>query len=245
MNFNYKDFGLRKLNLYEVLAITFSVDDSVGKLVPNTAPMGIRFIENDILVIKPYSSTTTFRNLKENGHVIINFVDNIYLYALGALKERDSRIGLFEFPLKHYHYLDVNSLEIKLNILDHEKEFTEIPVINSAWLFLIGKAIEEKQIMKKNHLGEFKIAEFKIQVNSFLKQKNSYNLFNRAENLALEIIILATRLKVAKESNNKQLFYKIHEKIVDHMENMESFVKNKQAIKTIDLISQYMSSLMN
>ncbi|GAH04626.1 unnamed protein product, partial [marine sediment metagenome] len=48
--------GLEMNYLYEVLATTYSIKDN--KLVPNTAAMGIRLLENNTLKIWPFPNTT-------------------------------------------------------------------------------------------------------------------------------------------------------------------------------------------
>ena len=104
---------------------------------------------------------------------------------------------------------------------------------------------KEFQKVKQNELGEVKIPFFKLKVIFCDKLKQSFNLFNRAENLALEIIILATRLKVAKEMKNASLFDEIYEKIIDHMETVKNFGKNDNILKTIDHINDYIKILMD
>lgn len=232
--FNYRDFGLEKRNLYEILATTFSRSNKKDSIKPNTACMGIRFIEDNILKISPYPETTTLKNLKENGYIVLNFVNDVYLYALAALKETKSLIGIKEFPTKYYEYYEIPKSENGL-----------IPYINKDWLFLFGKVVEENQIIKKTSLGEIKISEFAISIIDFNKLKDSFKFFNRAENLALEIIVLATRLKIAKEKNELALFNIIHNKLIDHMGNIKRFGKNKSALKTIDLVINYIRTLMD
>ncbi|MFX0187208.1 MAG: DUF447 domain-containing protein [Candidatus Hodarchaeota archaeon] len=228
--FNYRDFGLEKGNLYEILATTFSKPDKKDNVKPNTACMGIRFSEDNLLKISPYPETITLRNLKKNGWIVVNFVDDVYLYALAALKEPNSQIGIKEFPIKYYEY--------------HEIPSDKIPYIIKAWLILFGKVVKEDQTTKKNGFGETEVSEFTIDIIAFKKLKDSFKFFNRAENLALEIIVLATRLKIAKEKNEFALFNVIHDEIIDHMGNIKRFGKNKRALKTIDLVSKYISYLI-
>ncbi|MFX1393057.1 MAG: DUF447 domain-containing protein [Promethearchaeota archaeon] len=244
--FNYRDFGLVEGNLYEILAITFSEFDKKDKIKPNTACMGIKCIKNNLLKINPYPETTTLKNLKKNGWIVINFIDDVYLYALAALKEPNSLIGIKEFPSKYYEYYEVSiSEEFKKNFNNFTKSNNIlIPYINKAWLFLYGIVIAESQITKTNALGELKVSEFTINIINFKKLKESFKLFNRTENLALEIIVLASRLKIAKEKNDFALFNVIYEKILDHMENIKRFGNNKRALKTIALVSNYLSKIM-
>jgi len=244
LNFKYQEFGLKKDNLYEVLATTFSISTKEDKIKPNTSCMGIRFIDDNILKMTPHPNTTTLKNLKENGFIGINFVDNIYLYALAALKSHKSSIGLTEFPIKYYNYYDISNWGVK-STFDKNYGTFPIPYVNKAWLSLLGNAIEENKIYKKNSLGEVEITEFTISIKLHIKQRDSFKYFNRAENLALEAIVLATRLKVAKEMNNFKLFDTIYEKIIEYKENVERFGKNKDVLKVFDLVSNYITSLID
>lgn len=229
--FNYQDFGLKIDNLYEIIATTYSITEDGKEIKPNVSCMGIRMIEGEQIQISPFYSTTTYRNLKEYSTIAINFVDDVYLYALAALKEPDSPIGLTVFPSKYFSFKYLDSLTM------------DVPYIKKAWGILIGKVSQEFQKTKKDDLGEVIIPVFKLNVIFSEKFQESYKLFNRADNLALETIILATRLKVAKENQNQPLFSKTHEKIIDHMENIERFGKNEKALKTIELVSNYISKL--
>jgi len=245
--FNYRDFGLEEGNLYEILAITFSEFDKKGKIKPNTACMGIRCIKNNLLKISPYPETTTLKNLKKNGWIVINFIDDVYLYALAALKEPNSTIGIEEFPSKYYEYYESSiSKDFRKNFNNFTKsDKILIPYINEAWLFLYGKVVAKDQITKTNGLGELKVSEFTINIIDFKKLKESFKLFNRAESLALEIIVLATRLKIAKEKNDFALFNIIYEKILDHMGNIKRFGKNKRALKSIALVNNYLNKIID
>ncbi|MFX0080374.1 MAG: DUF447 domain-containing protein [Candidatus Hodarchaeota archaeon] len=230
--FDYQDFGLKKDNLYEIIATTYSINSENKAIKPNASCMGIRMIEGNQIQISPFYSTATYKNLKEYGTIAINFVDDVYLYALAALKEPFSPIGLTDFPSNYY---DFKYLESRMK---------DVPYIKKAWGILIGEVSHEFQKTKLDKFGEAIIPVFKLNVIYSEKFQESSKLFNRAENLALETIILATRLKIAKENNNQPLLSKIHEKIIDHMENIERFGKNKNALKTIELVNKYISRII-
>ncbi len=195
--------------------------------------MGIRLLEDKQIQISPFSSTSTYKNLKKSNIIAINFVDNVYLYALAALKEKDSPIGLTEFPLEFYEFKYL------------EKRAMDVPYIKTAWGILICEVSQEFEKAKQNGFGEVIIPVFKLNIIFHQKFHESYKFFNRAENLALEAIILATRLKIAKQRNDQKLFYKIHEGILDHKGNIERFGKNEDALKAIELLSNYVGSLMD
>jgi len=218
MRVNYRELGLNLNHLYEILATTFSIIKSKNEIIPNTACMGIRLINDTTIKITPYPDTTTSKNLKSNRYISINFIDDIYLYALAALKKLKPNLFFIEFPSKYYSYYEITE---ELNQIDNFKlKNISMPFIDKAWAVIFCKAIEEQKIIKKNTLGEVKLSEFKLD-------------------------ILATRLKVAKEKNDQPSFHKIHETIVNHIENVERFGKNEKAIKAIKVANKFISALMD
>ncbi len=56
--------------------------DSTGAV--NCAPMGVEWGEETI-VVKPFLDTTTFRNLRATGQAVVNLVDDVMLFAQGAV----------------------------------------------------------------------------------------------------------------------------------------------------------------
>ncbi|MFX0029269.1 MAG: DUF447 domain-containing protein [Candidatus Hermodarchaeota archaeon] len=241
MKINHNDIGLQKNYLFEVLATTFKkVED---KVIPNTASMGIRLINDDIITITPYPNTTTFKNLQLNGFASVNFVDNVYLYCLASLKDPNLDIGLKEFPTEYYGYYEFTN-EKGIKGLKN-RDIITFPYIKQAWAIAFCEVIEESKIIKENSLGKLRVSEFKLRIYSIVKRRESFKLFNRAENLILEILILATRLKVAKDKKDQQLFNSVHNKIIDLKQSIERFTKNENVIKSLDLISKYTDRLLD
>jgi len=231
--FNYQDFGIKEGNLYEIIATTYSISENGMEIKPNASCMGIRMIEGEQIQISPFYNTITYKNLKEYNTIAINFVDDVYLYALAALKEPESPIDLKDFPSKYYDFKYIESRSI------------DVPYIKKAWGLLVGEVSHEFQKTKDDNFGEIVIPVFKLDVIFTEKLQETHKLFNRAENLALEATILATRLKIAREDHNETKFSKIYEKIEDFITNIERFGKNKRALKTIHLVDKYISSLIN
>ncbi|MFX1325815.1 MAG: DUF447 domain-containing protein, partial [Promethearchaeota archaeon] len=199
-----------------------------------------------IIKITPYPNTTTFKNLKENGYASINFVDNVYLFTLASLKDPNSSIGLKKFPAELY-----GSYELMLGRISKEgfkklkdRENVSFPYVNEAWAISFCEVIEENHINRENSLGKLILSEFKLRSHSLVKKRESFKLFNRAENLIIESLILATRLKLAREINDEVLFSTIHNKLTDHLQNIERFSKNECANKSLKLLKQYISKLM-
>lgn len=233
IDFVPQNFGLKRNYLYETITTTYSIDDKLGSIFPNASCMGIRLEENNKIIINPYPSTTTYKNLRENNFIAINFVNDVYLYALAALKDPDSLIGLTEFPSKYYGFQYIESIAM------------DVPYIQKAWSILIGKVSKELQKTQQDSFGEVMIPLFVLDVIFAKKISNSFKYINRAENLAIESIILATRLKLAKNLNNDTLFCQIHEQIISHIENIERFGRNKRALKAIELVGKYVKKLLD
>ncbi|MFX1317066.1 MAG: DUF447 domain-containing protein [Promethearchaeota archaeon] len=245
MNITYKELGLKFNHLYEILATTYFQNSKEGKIVPNTACMGIRLISDTIIEIMPYPDTTTFKNLQETRYIAINFVDDIYLYAIAALKALGSDLHFKKFPTKYYSYYEIQKDLNEPFKKELKSSSILIPYINKAWALILCKVLDENQIIKKDGLGQIKLTKFNLKVISFNKYKESFKLFNRTENLVLEIILLATRLKIAKEKGNYPLFDKIHERLINNKEDVERFGKNERAIKALDIVNDYINKLMN
>ena len=204
MSFDPRDFGLKKNYLYEVIATSYSITNDGTAIKPNASCMGIRLAENDRIQIKPFYTTSTYQNLKNNSIITINFIDDVFLYALSALKDPNSQIGLVEFPIEYYGFKHLESASM------------DIPYIKNSWGILTCKVYKEFQEIKRDDLGETMVPVFHLEVISSDILGTSYKLFNRAENLALEIIILATRLKIAKINEDEPLVTKIFNRIREY-----------------------------
>lgn len=229
--FDYRKL-LNKDVLYEIIATTFSTEKDGQLIIPNASCMGIKLNKMNKIEISPFHNTTTYRNLKANGYVVINFVDDIYLYALAALKNPESSI---KFPLEYYLYTTLKS--------KWKKSYRTFPCVKKSWGILIGKITNEVKLINKDKYGESLRSTFELEIFYNQKYRDSFKYFNRAENLALETIILATRLKVAKEINNPELFDNIYEKIIEYKEIVDRFDRNKNVLKVFDLVSNYITSL--
>jgi hypothetical protein len=235
-------YGIKSNHLYEILATTISSDPSKDRFIPNTAAMGVRFTRKNRILISPYPSTKTYTNLAKYGMVTINFVKNVYLFALASLKEPDNSNLPEKFPKKYYKYLDFSGEPKIKNIFDQISfsKVYKIPYIKSAWGVIVCKTVNEKKKRKKGQRGEIIISEFELEIINHQKYSKSFKLFNRAENLALEMIILATRLKVAYEKKDRNSLSEIYYKISDYKTQLARFSRNKSANKTLELIEEYM-----
>ena len=247
MSSNYKvdltSIGLKTNYLYEVLATTYSIKDN--KIVPNTAAMGIRLLENKTIKIWPFPNTTTYKNLDNTKLIILNFVDDIFLYAITSLKGNDMSKNIetsseqfynyFPFDVKHEHAAIFKGIT--------SDNFVLLPYVNQAWAIISCVATNKNQTVKTDNLGHVDLVEISLSVIFCEKFKESFKLYNRAENLTLETIILATKLYVAKEKKDKTLFNKIKHKIEENINEILRFGKNASALKAIEYVKDYVSKL--
>ncbi|MDR3575236.1 MAG: DUF447 family protein [Anaerolineaceae bacterium] len=65
-----------------IIETIFSTQDASG--LPNFAPMGITLDKGEIIV-RPYRTTQTYRNLLATGYGVINFTDDVNAYVQSAL----------------------------------------------------------------------------------------------------------------------------------------------------------------
>ncbi|MBA7650149.1 hypothetical protein ES703_57951 [subsurface metagenome] len=214
-------FGINFNRLYEAIAVTLTKLEKEKIIIPNSACMGVKFLDNNTFQMTPYLETDTYKNLIKFPYVSINFVDKINFYAQAALLGENSGLTEREFPDSSYDFKD------------------EIPYLKESWGVIFGELDEHKIITKATHLGENNVLQANFKIIDFIKIRESFHLKNRAENLALESIILATRLKIAVKKENKEMYEKIYDKILYYNEQIKHFAKNDKVIETMDFIVSY------
>ncbi|MBD3197206.1 MAG: DUF447 family protein [Candidatus Lokiarchaeota archaeon] len=242
-----KNFGMKKDYLYEILATTINWDCVSRKVIYNTSCMGVRYLKKELISIKPYPETQTYINLKENEFIVLNFVDNIYLYALAALKNTKTPSGSIEFPIEEYSFLERKfQQEIKPQNLGHiPQPISKIPHLKQAWGIIVCKVNKKRYILKKDGLGDVELTEFILEPAYSKTFRSSYHLFNRSENLALEMIIISTRLRLAVESGNKKLLNSFLNRIDDYRMMIHRFGKNEEVEKVLKIVENYCNKFRN
>jgi hypothetical protein len=65
--------------IIETIVTSMAADGSI-----NFAPMGVEWGE-EVIVLKPFLETTTFRNLRESRTAVVNLTDDVMLFAQGAI----------------------------------------------------------------------------------------------------------------------------------------------------------------
>jgi len=243
LHLDFTSIGLEKNYLYEVLATTFSIDENL--IVPNTACMGVRLVDKKLIKIWPFPNTTTYKNIESNKFLILNFIDDVFLYALTSLKGSNISKSCGALSEKYYNYY---TLGVKDEYKDFAKRITstdsiQLPYLKQAWAIIICIATNKNQILRNDDFGKGKLMEINLTVISYEKFKESFKLYNRAENLTLETIVLATKLNVAIEKKDRALIRTIRGKIEENISDIKRFGKNLSALKAIEHIKDYIKGL--
>jgi hypothetical protein len=236
--------GLKANYLYEILATTFSIENN--QIIPNTASMGIRLVDQQTIKIWPYQNTTTYKNIENNKFLVINLVDDVYIYAIASLKSPTfSKVnrGLTE---DYYNYSTINVEEKYKEIVKKVTSinFTHIPYLKQAWAIIFCVATNKIKIQKFDDLGKSEVIEINLKVIHYKQFRESYKLYNRAENLALETIILATKLNVAIEKRDDILVRTIKNKIEEKISSIKRFGENLSALKAIERVQNYIEAIV-
>lgn len=165
--------GIERNHVVETILSTRKEDGQ-----PNAAPMGISLEENNIIV-RPYKSTLTYRNLKSERCGIANITSDPSLYYRTVFKDvnpsRQLPPQMFEEGIKVRAPRIVNAcgyLELSVASLDDSQNRTRF-------------------VMKIEHASA--------------KELNNYKAYSRAHHAVMESIIHTTRLKVylKKGDHNK------------------------------------------
>jgi len=161
---NLDDLGFLKGSIGETIVSTYDVDGQ-----PNAAPMGVVIGSNERLLIRPYLSSLTYKNLQTKRCSVINVTSNPELFYLTAFKEAnpDGKLSpeLFE-----------------------KAETVDAPRLRAA------DAIVEVLVAETGSFGA-KRAEFLCNVQLVKASKALPKVYCRAQFATIEAIIHATRIK--------------------------------------------------
>jgi len=80
-----EDLGFLKNGIVETIVSTYNSDGQ-----PNAAPMGVKRIDAQNVILRPYVSTLTYKNLRSRRSAVINVTSNPELYYRTTFKEANS-----------------------------------------------------------------------------------------------------------------------------------------------------------
>ena len=176
---------------------------------------------------------------------MLNFVDDVYLYAISSLKGSSlskSDRAIFE-DFYNFFTFSINNEYMDIAKKITSANFLQLPYIKQAWAIIVCVATNKTQVQKIDTLGKAELIEINLSVISYKKFKESFKLYNRAENITLETIILATKLKVAIEKKDETLIRTIKNKIEENSNEINRFGKNLSALKAITYVQNYLRGL--
>jgi hypothetical protein len=148
---------------------------------PNAAPMGVKLSYREYLLVQPFTNTDTYANLSSFPYATANFTTNPLLYAKCALRGWSKGPGEPELPMDNYHTwpdFPVPSLKEATLTLQCAVDTTVEDVVVSSRGFML-LAVQGAAIL-----------------NPLLQ------IVNRSDNLAIEAIVHATRVKLFIEDGD-------------------------------------------
>jgi len=157
---------LSKLNLnpnfvYETIVTTYNPQDKM----PNAAPMGIIFRDAGTVVISPYMTTQTFKNIEQTHCAVINFIYDLDFFFESAFSTTRPKLPLHRFK--------------------PSKKVT-VPCLKDAFAHVEVEALEIQK--------EEKRAKIIAKITTWDVAEIPCFPINRGYNLVLESIIHATRI---------------------------------------------------
>ncbi|MHA1519405.1 MAG: DUF447 domain-containing protein [Promethearchaeota archaeon] len=145
----------------------------------NAACIGVHFTSTDEVYIHAYEDTHTRLILKIGTRFAINFSENFYEYAVAALRRNNHEKYVDELPRTAFLTTD------------------PVPILKSSWAAVICEVIDmPREIINRPVCRRRENPNIRAKILS----KNVYRLpvlfNNRSMNLAIESLILATRIPI-------------------------------------------------
>jgi hypothetical protein len=158
------DFGFLKGSIGETIVSTYDADGQ-----PNAAPMGVMIESNERLLIRPYISSLTYKNLQAKRCAVVNVTSNPEMFYMTAFKEAnpDGKLppNLFQ-----------------------KAEIVDAPRLRAADAFIEVLVAETGSFNSER-------AEFLCNVQLVKASKALPKVYCRAQFATIEAIVHATRIK--------------------------------------------------
>lgn len=166
----------------ETVLTTWNHDGTV-----NAAPMGVIRNPKDQIIIKPYRSSNTFRNMLKNKEICVNTTQDIEIFFKTAFKDED--LGLF--PVKKGELLlEGSDASIKCKIINIEYKNVNRPEFTAE----IKQILTKKRIPIGFNRGRSNAIEAIIQA-SHIKYKSN----ERGEDLKTNLINFNYNIQIIKK----------------------------------------------
>jgi len=167
------DLGFLKGIIMETIVTTYNVDG-----LPNAAPMGVTTKNTQRIIIKPYTSTLTYENLRLKRCAVINLTSNPELYYRTAFKEANPKSIMPQSSFEKAETIDAP----KLRLADAHIEVVVVDI----------SALETER------------AKVICQVKLIKAPKVLPSVYCRASSAIIEAVIHATRVKTFIRHTDRQ-----------------------------------------
>jgi hypothetical protein len=160
-------------------------------------------------------------------------------------KNKSNEIRKLSEQFYNYNTLATNAKGEYKEILNRFtlSDTVKLPYLKQAWAIITCVTTNKNKSLKRDDYGKSELMEINLEVISYEKFRESFKLYNRAENLALETIVLASKLRIAADKKDKALIRGVTSKIEDYSEEIRRFGKNENAIKAIEHVKNYIKRL--
>ena len=196
-----------------------------GDFTPaNCAAMGVKLTRGDYLLVQPYRNTVTYQNLSQFPFATVNFTTNPLTFAVCALKGENA---------------GPHAPESSMEELIQWKDFP-VPSLKSAFLSL--KCMRET--MDDVNIGQRGM--FLLSVKEAAILTPTLPLTNRADNLALEAVVHATRVKIFTEQEN----FSLAKDLLATIKRYETYIKanapeNSPAYEAIERVNTFLQPYLS
>jgi hypothetical protein len=161
---NLDDLGFLKDTIGETIISTYDMDGQ-----PNAAPMGVLMKSNKLLLIRPYTSSLTYKNLQAKRCTVVNVTSNPKIFYLTAFKEANPDEQL------------------------SPKLFEKAETVDAPRLREADATVEVS--VAETHSFNSERAEFLCSVQLVTSSKELPKVYCRAQFATIEAIVHATRIK--------------------------------------------------
>jgi hypothetical protein len=168
-----QDLGFREEIISETIVSTCDLSGN-----PNAAPMGVELKNNNQLVIRPFVSSLTYKNMQATQSAVVNITFDPNLFYITAFKEANP------------------NGKLSANIFE-KSQTVSVPRLKSA------NAYVEVIVKKKGSVGVDR-AEFLCDVKNIKSAQINPQVYCRAQFATIEAIIHATRIELFLNGNEQQ-----------------------------------------
>jgi hypothetical protein len=166
----------------ETILTTWNCDGTV-----NAAPMGVIRNLKDQIIIRPYRSSNTYRNMLKNKEVCINTTRDSEIFMKTAFKDE----GLGSYPIRNGDLiLEGSDASIKLKITSVESENANRPEFTSE----IQRIITKKRIPISFNRGKNNAIEAIIQASHI-----RYKIQERGEDVKTDLINFNSNIQIIRK----------------------------------------------